>query len=63
MRYHLGLLDDAPSQNAALRWVRGVSWKHLPPEVERELGIWFAMPGISIGWHAKNLGAGRIRVQ
>lgn len=56
MKYHCGLLDDRPDKSRTLNWIKRPVWGNLPPEIERELRIWLAMPGFSAGYHAHTLG-------
>lgn len=48
MLYHCGLLDERPEKSPTLEWIkRPRMWGRLPPEIERELRIFLAMPGFT----------------
>ncbi|MEN2786263.1 hypothetical protein ACFOKI_07675 [Sphingomonas qilianensis] len=53
MLYHCGLLDERPEKSTTLQWIkRPRVWGRLPPEIERELRIFLAMPGFSDSFYA-----------
>lgn len=55
MLYHCGLLDERPDRSRTLNWIKRGDWEAgLPADVEKELYVWLAMPGLSINFHAHN---------
>lgn len=60
MRWHCGLLDDEPERSPIYRLITTRYWNALPPEIEKELEIWLAMPGFSMAFHEKTLHGNRL---
>lgn len=52
MLYHCGLLDERPEKSRTLEWVKRPVWGNLPADIERELRIFLAMPGLSYSYVA-----------
>lgn len=62
MLYHCGLLDTCPETSRKLQWVKRPVWGRLPPDIERELRIFLAMPGFSASYvsHVFRIGAATV---
>lgn len=55
MDWHCGLLDEPATPPGERNPIRDSNWHTLPPELERELRIWLAMPGFSLQYHVETL--------
>lgn len=57
MKWHCGILSDDPRKDRTFQWLTRGYWDTgMPPEIERELRIWMAMPGFSISYHSRVFG-------
>ena len=50
MLYHCGLLDEQPDKSRTLNWIKRPHWGTMPPDIERELSIFLAMPGLTTAY-------------